>query len=82
MDADNLDLSNSATILLSGGIDSTACAYFLREQGFNINGLFFYYGQASQDHEENAVKKICESLKIPLLVSRIPLNKKFQKTKL
>lgn len=38
-------MSKKAIVLLSGGLDSTTCAYLAREQGYEIHALSFDYGQ-------------------------------------
>jgi 7-cyano-7-deazaguanine synthase len=50
-----------ATVLMSGGIDSAACAHLLAWQGNAINAVnavFINYGQAAAAAEERAVRKI------------------------
>lgn len=54
----------TATVLLSGGIDSAACAHFLAAQGYRVTGIFVEFGQAAQMHERLAVEKISKSLGI------------------
>ena len=53
-------------VLLSGGIDSTACAAFYLNQQFSVRALFFDYGQASARREGDAVSDICSHYDIPL----------------
>ena len=36
---------NKAVVLLSGGLDSTTCVAIAQDQGFDIYGLSFDYGQ-------------------------------------
>lgn len=38
-------MSRHAVVLLSGGLDSTTCAYVARSQGYVIHALSFDYGQ-------------------------------------
>ena len=58
--------SGIALVLMSGGIDSTACAQFLTGQGFDVKGLFVDYGQSARTLEGIAVSAVAESLGIPL----------------
>ena len=60
-----------AIVLMSGGIDSTACAHLLKDKGFKVSGLFFDYGQVAHKPEYDAVKWICEFLNIPLMTERV-----------
>src|SRR6266496_4084383 len=48
----------SVTVLLSGGLDSTACLAFYMKQDFAVEGLFFDFGQASATREEDAARAI------------------------
>lgn len=51
-------------ILLSGGIDSTACIEYYKKNGFKIECLFVDFGQKSLRQEQNAVKKITKFYKV------------------
>jgi len=55
-------------ILMSGGIDSTACAHYLREQGCALEGLFIDYGQKSALPERSAISRIGALLNIPISI--------------
>lgn len=63
----------SVIVGLSGGVDSSVSALLLKEQGFDVQGLFMknweeddtsQYCSAEQDL--NDVKAVCKTLKIPL----------------
>ncbi|RIV36841.1 7-cyano-7-deazaguanine synthase [Burkholderia pseudomallei] len=64
----------TATVLMSGGIDSAACAYLLRSQGLQVGAIFVDFGQAAAVAEAEAVIKVTTHLAIPLrkLVVRGP----------
>src|SRR5208337_3225604 len=51
-------------VLISGGIDSTACINYYRDLGFNIEGFFVDYGQKARLKERDCVEKIAEYYKI------------------
>ena len=55
---------DSAIVLMSGGLDSTACAHFLKRQGLLTRGLFIDFGQAAAEPEGAAVKKVSSQLGI------------------
>jgi 7-cyano-7-deazaguanine synthase len=57
----------NATVLMSGGIDSAACAHFLAQQGCAVNAVFINHGQAAAAAEERAVTQIAAHLDVPLL---------------
>ena len=44
-------VERTATVLLSGGIDSAACMKFLQAQGFNVRTFFIDYGQPAATFE-------------------------------
>lgn len=55
-----------ATVLLSGGVDSIACAHFLQQRGFPVHGLFIDHGQAAARREAAASAALAERLAIPI----------------
>lgn len=59
-----MDAGRHATVLMSGGIDSAACAAFLTAQGFRISALFVDYGQAALKQEQAAVRLLATVLGI------------------
>ncbi len=52
--------------MMSGGIDSAACAHFLRQQGFGVDALFLDYGQAAAKLEAKAVMALSRHLGISI----------------
>lgn len=60
------DSARNVLVLLSGGIDSCACASYYIAQGASVSALFVNYGQISAQREVNAVLKICGYYNIPL----------------
>ena len=56
--------SNPVWILLSGGIDSTACLEFYLEQGHSVQCIFINYGQISAKHEAKSARNIAEYYKV------------------
>ena len=56
----------NALVLMSGGIDSTACAHFFQERGDTVTGVFIDYGQVALSAERRAVKLVARHLGIPL----------------
>ena len=60
-----------AVVLLSGGIDSFACAHFLRRSHFTPSAVFVDYGQAAGEQELAATARICALLRIERTVVRL-----------
>ena len=65
-----------ATILLSGGIDSAACAHLLMQQGATVRGVFFDYGQAAAAPVFLAAKRLEKTLRIPVKKFKFPSSTK------
>lgn len=55
-----------ATVLMSGGIDSAACAHQMRAQGLQVEAIYINHGQAAALHESKAVSAITRHLEIPV----------------
>jgi len=62
----------NSIVLLSGGIDSMACVKFYLTQGYDVEGLFFDYGQPALIAERIAAGKIAEYYGIPFRIAQIP----------
>lgn len=56
-------MSKKAVVLLSGGLDSSVTAYSAKDEGYDLYGLTFLYGQR-HDKEIQSAKKITASLNI------------------
>lgn len=61
-----MDRSRNATVLMSGGIDSAACAAFLIDQGLEVSGVFVDHGQAAAACERVAVRSLAAALEIQI----------------
>ena len=64
-------------VLMSGGIDSTACAHYFLERGNNVRGVFVDYGQVAREPEIEAVRAITQHLNIPLRLQSFDAARKF-----
>ena len=60
------DMGNIIVVLMSGGIDSTACAHYLQQSDDHIEGLFIEYGQLAVTQEKAAAFNIAKLLQLPL----------------
>src|SRR4030042_215402 len=67
-----------AIVLLSGGIDSSACVNYYLSQKIKPIGLFIDYGQAVAKKELNSANQISKHYKIKLDTLKILLDHKFQ----
>ena len=52
--------SGTVVVLMSGGIDSTACVDFYIQKGWVVSGLFVDYGQVPRERELSAARTIAE----------------------
>ncbi|MFW5888621.1 MAG: tRNA 2-thiouridine(34) synthase MnmA [Patescibacteria group bacterium] len=55
-------------IAVSGGADSAVAAYILKEEGYDLLGVFMHLGTKSCREDEEKARKICGSLNIDLQV--------------
>jgi 7-cyano-7-deazaguanine synthase len=62
---------HKAIVLLSGGIDSFACAHLLLAKGLRVRALYIDFGQDAALHEQFVAKKIAEHLRIDFQQLRI-----------
>src|ERR1700741_3559916 len=70
-------MRRTALILLSGGVDSIACAHLLRAQGFEVNGLFLDYGQAAAGPERRSAEALARHVAFPLEVASLSSSQNF-----
>lgn len=66
-----MNSSTDTIVLFSGGIDSAACAHYLKERSYNIRGLFVNYGQKAALLEQAAAERLSAFLEIKLLNVRV-----------
>ena len=66
-----------ATVLMTGGLDSSACAHFLSKRGAEVRGLFINHGQAAVQRETIASAAMADFLSIPLDVRVISSDHSF-----
>lgn len=67
-------MKNKMAIAMSGGVDSAACAYLLKEKGYDLTGFTMLIGE-DISYEDDA-KRICNKLGIPHY--SIDLRKEFE----
>jgi 7-cyano-7-deazaguanine synthase len=60
-------MNSNATVLLSGGIDSAACARLLLDEGNTVSCVFIDYGQAAAAEEGRSAASIATYLRCSLL---------------
>ena len=60
------ELAIDVYVLMSGGLDSTACAHYFRRLNHNVTGVFIDYGQPAVEPERQAVNSVTEYLEVPL----------------
>jgi 7-cyano-7-deazaguanine synthase len=67
-----------ATVLFSGGIDSTSCIELLKRDGFEVTGCFVDFGQASAKMERRSVSVLSQTLSITVHTITISAQRKFE----
>lgn len=65
-------------ILLSGGVDSTACIHYYLKTGFCPTALFIDYGQAAKEKEYESAKKVAHSYNIEFDYIKVEMGQKFK----
>ena len=65
-----------AVCIISGGMDSTLAAYMMKEQGYEIIGVHFNYGQRTERKELQCFENICDRLEV---IERYVLDMEFFK---
>ncbi|PSM51822.1 7-cyano-7-deazaguanine synthase [Campylobacter blaseri] len=53
-----------ALCIISGGMDSTLCAYIAKNEGYEIVALHFDYLQRTMEREKESFLKICDDLNV------------------
>lgn len=66
MEPRNALAASRAWLLLSGGIDSTACLALLLGRGFSVECLHATYGQLAAEQEAAAAKRVAHHYAVPL----------------
>lgn len=62
---------STVAVLLSGGIDSTACIHFYVHQHFRVQPIFVNYGQPASRAEATSARVVCAFYKVRLRTIRI-----------
>ena len=60
--------SPRAWLLLSGGIDSTACLAFYLKEKFHVECLHISFGQPAAEHERAAAERVARHFDVPLTI--------------
>jgi 7-cyano-7-deazaguanine synthase len=70
------DIKPRAVVLMSGGVDSTACAHFLLRDHL-VTGLFVDYEQAARHLEWQALQRVAGVLNIALSRTTLRMHRPF-----
>jgi 7-cyano-7-deazaguanine synthase len=62
---------SAVTVLLSGGIDSTACIHFYAHQHLRVEPMFVNYGQPASQAEVTSARAVCAFYQLQLRTIRI-----------
>ena len=68
-----LDIDKKCIVLLSGGVDSATLAFWLKNQGYAIEALYFDYRQGQVNGERMHALTIARKLDIAITVIETPL---------
>jgi 7-cyano-7-deazaguanine synthase len=53
-----------AVCIMSGGMDSTLCAYMMKKENYELIGVHFNYDQRTQNKELECFNSICDALHV------------------
>ena len=67
----------NTVVLLSGGMDSAACAHHLQTSGHHVHGVFVDYGQRAAVPEQRAAEQLSSGLGIELSVVQVKTQQSF-----
>ena len=70
-------MSTDVWLLLSGGVDSTACGHYFKQRGDRVVGIFIDYGQPAASCERMAAKSVAEHLELPLTTLSFRASRRF-----
>ncbi len=63
--------NKGAMVLASGGIDSTACLFYYKELGHDVEAIFIDYGHPANLIEHEHLESLCKRHSIPLSTLRV-----------
>lgn len=66
LQANNSTVKGDVLVLLSGGIDSTACLAYYVSLGYTVSAIFIDYGQPSSNLEWEAANAVSSHYSVPL----------------
>ncbi len=69
--------NKKAIIAMSGGVDSSVAAVLLKEQGYQVGGVFMRLGIEGDEESEKSARAVADKLKIKFYV--LDLSKEFKK---
>jgi tRNA-specific 2-thiouridylase len=68
----------SVGVAMSGGVDSSVTATFLKNTGYDVHGFFMALAQPDLDQQVERVKKVADHLNIPITI--VDLSSEFKQT--
>lgn len=63
--------SRRAIVLASGGIDSTACLFYYKELGHDVEAIFIDYGHPANLVEHEHLESLCKHYSIPYSLVKV-----------
>lgn len=65
---------SEVVVLLSGGIDSTACLHFYQMEKYTITPLYVDFGQISAENEISSARAVCQYYGLELKILELKLK--------
>ena len=70
-------MNTDVWLLLSGGVDSTACAHYFKQRGDKVTAIYVDFGQPAARPELLAVHDLTSHMKIPLTILTFRTHRQF-----
>jgi len=72
-----MEEKSSVIVLVSGGIDSTACVHYYLNNKYPVKGFFIDYGQSARKKENESAHNVADYYNITLDMAKVDMGMQF-----